>query len=271
MVQQYYIDNNGAKDGPHDLLTIMRRIRAEKIGPDTLIFVDDAADSKPANQIHDIALFFTRTPAQLGPETHKQEPAGKVSMHDVLQESWRFTYDNNIMTVFAGGLVLLAIMLAAGLVSSMGAAIGGMLSWIVFVILHYIFFIFILRIYRMQPFSADFINRQFAPVLPILLFAGIVLALMMIGGFFLLVIPGILVAVYYIFAPFFIYDRRMSLVEAMYASRLLVQKHNRRYQRMFSMLVLMYIGCLILIFPIPVALPMFAVTLARVYEELSIS
>jgi len=268
MAQHYYIDNAGTKDGPHDLLTIMRRIRSQKIGPDTHVFEDDDTESRPAGQIHEIALFFSR--AQTEAAANKPEEI-KVSLQAVLRESWRFTYDHNIMTVFAGGMVLLAILVSAGMVSAMGPAIGGMLSWIVFMMLHYIYFVCTLRVYRMQPFSIDFMNRQFAPILPVLLFAAIVLALMMVGGFLLLVIPAIVVAVYYIFVPFFIYDRRMSLVEAMYASRLLVQKHNRRYQRMFEILVLLHIGCLILIFPIPVTLPMFAVTLARIYEELSIS
>lgn len=266
MAQQYYIDNYGTKDGPHDLLTIMRRIRAKKISADTGIYIDEASETIPAGQISEIALFFSKSQQ----EAAKVDQV-KVSMRDVLRESWRFTYDHNIMTVFAGGMVLLAILLGAALVSSMGPAIGGMLTWIVFVQLHYVFFVCSLRVYRMQPFSVDFMNRQFAPVLPMLLFAGIVNALMMVGGFLLLVIPSVVVAVYYIFVPFFIYDRRMSLIEAMVASRLLVQKHNQRYQKTFELLVLMHIGSLILIFPTPVTLPMFGITLARIYEELSIS
>jgi len=265
---QYYLDVNGTKDGPHDLLSIMRRIRAQKIGPDTGIFVDDAHESVPANQINDIALFFSRH--NIDASTPRPElPA--VSLHTVLNDSLRFTFDHNIMTVFAGGMVLLTILLAAGLIDVLGPVIGGMLSWIVFVVFHYIFFICTLRIYRMQPFSIDFMNQHLAPILPVLLFSAIVLALMMVGGFFLLVIPAVVVSVYYIFVPFFIYDRHMSMVEAMYASRLLVQKHNRHYQKIFEILILMHVGCLILIFPIPLTLPMFTASLARIYEDLSIS
>jgi hypothetical protein len=268
MSSHYYIDAGGGKDGPHDLVTIMRRIRASKIGPDTLIYAGDADRSVAASEIRDIAIFFSRE--QVDASTAKAAlPA--VTLTGVLRDALRFTFDNNIMTVYAGAMLLLAVMLASGLVTGMGATLGGMLSWIVFVILHYMFFIFTLRIYRMQPFSIDFMNSQLAPVLPVLFFSAMVLAIMMIGGFMLLIIPAVLVAVYYAFVPFFIYDRRLSLLEAMVASRLVVQKHNRRYRRIIMLLVMMHAGALILIFPIPVTMPMFAASLARIYEELSIT
>ena len=266
-MSQYFIDASGTKDGPHDLLTIMRRIRSQKIGPETLIFVDDAAASLPATQIRDIAIFFSQSNLDNTPKLDL--PA--VNLINVLRDSLRFTFDHNIMTVYAGAIVLLGILLAAGLVGVMGSYMGGLLSWIVFVIFHYFFFVCTLRAYRMQPFSLDFINKHLAPVLPVLCFSGIVLALMMFGGFLLLVVPAIIVAVYYIFVPFFIYDRRMSLVEAMVASRLLVQKHNRRYQKIIEMLVIMHVGSMILIFPIPVTMPMFAASLSKIYEDLSIT
>ncbi len=267
MAQNYYIDVAGAKDGPHDLLSIMRRIRAQKVGPETRIYADDAPEGVPAEQIPEIALFFSKN----NTEAASRNDVVSVPLTTVLRDALRFTFDHNIMTVYAGGMVLLTILLSAGLIGALGGVIGGMLSWIVFVIFHYIYFVCTLRIYRMQPFSIDFMNRQLAPILPVLFFSGIVLALMMFGGFLLLVIPALIVSVYYIFVPFFIYDRRMSMIEAMAASRLLVQKHNRKYQKVFELLIIMHVGSLILIFPIPVTMPMFAASLARIYEDLSIS
>ena len=126
-----------------------------------------------------------------------------------------------------------------------------------------------MRIYRNQPFSTKFWNEQLSPAISMLFFAAIVIGLMMIGGFILLVLPGIIIATLYAFVPFLILDRRMSLIEAMTASRLLVRKHRGRYQPNIAILILMHIGCLLLIIPIPVTLPMFAASLSRFYEELS--
>jgi len=151
----------------------------------------------------------------------------------------------------------------------MGFAFGGTLSWVVFVMFHFIYLICCQRMYRGQPFSKKFWNEQLTPIISMLLFAAIVLGLMMIGGFLLFVIPGILVAVWYAFAPFFIMDRDMTLVEAMHASRLLVQKHKGRYQIKIATLIMAHIACLILIIPIPLSLPIFAASLSRFYEELS--
>jgi hypothetical protein len=267
MSKHYYIDASGTKDGPYDILTIMRRIRSSKISPETRFFVDDSQESIPATQIHDIAIFFS----QNTPDMAAKINLPNVTLMNVLRDGLRFTFDNNIMTVYAGAMVLVAILLGSALISVMGTSLGGMLSWIVFVIMHYLFFIFSLRTYRMQPFSIDFMNRQLAPILPMLFFSGIVLALMMFGGFLLLIIPALVVAVYYIFVPFFVYDRKMSLIEAMVASRLLVQKHDRKYQKIIEVLVIMHACALVLIFPIPVTMPMFAASLAKIYEDLSIS
>ncbi len=267
---QYYIDISGTKDGPHDLVTIMRRIRAAKIGPDTGIYTDDSPTPVPANQLADTALFFSRDQAP-EPVAPKRVEIPALRIINLLHEGWRFTSENSIMTVFGGGLLLLTILVATGMISVLGEVIGGGLSWLVFVMFHYLYLVCCLRMYRGQPFSVKFWNEQLSPNLSMLLFAAITVGLMMIGGFLLLVIPGILVSVYYAFVPFFIMDRGMSLIESMHASRLLVQKHKGRYKWNIGMLLMMHIGCLILIIPIPVSLPMFAASLSRVFEELSSS
>ena len=266
MAQHYFIDIGGNKDGPHDLLTIMRRIRAQKISPHTLVFIDDAAESVRADSISDIALFFGEAQP-----TVQRADAPLLTLETVLRDALRFTFDHSILTVYAGAMLLLVFLFSAALMQLMGNIVGATIAWMTFLILHYLFFIFTLRLYRMQPFSVDFMNRQLAPALPTLFFAGALLTLMLMGGFVLLVFPALLVAVYYAFVPFLVYDRHMGPVEAMMASRLLVKKRNRRYKRTIALLIIIYVGSLLLIFPIPLATPVFAASLARVYEELSLA
>lgn len=266
----YYIDISGTKDGPHDLVTIMRRIRAQKIGPDTGIYLDESPTFMPASVLPDTSLFFSREDA-VQTTAPKAAEIHSLRLTNLLHEGWRFTSENSIMTVFAGGMLLLTILIAAGMASTLGPIVGGMLTWVVFIMFHYIFLICCQRMYRGQPFSVKFWNEQLSPIISMLLFAAITVGLMEIGGFLLLVIPGFLVAVSYIFVPFFIMDRHMSLIESMHASRLLVRKHNRRYQANITILVMMHVGCLLLIAPIPLSLPMFAAALSRFYEELSTS
>lgn len=267
---QYYIDISGTKDGPHDLVTIMRRIRAQQISPDTAIYTDEAPTPVPASQHPDIALFFGRDQvAETANPIPVEIPA--LRLMNLLHEGWRFTSENSIMTVFAGSMLLLTILLATGMATAFGPMLGGMVSWLIFMMFHFVYLVCCLRLYRGQPLSRTFWNQQLRPRLNMILFAGIVAALMMIGGFLLLVIPGFIVAVYYAFVPFFILDRHMSLIEAMHASRLLVVKHNGRYQTTVAMLILMHGGSLLLIVPMPLSLPILAASLARMYEELSTS
>jgi hypothetical protein len=258
----YYIDDNGRKDGPHDLITVMRRIRMKKISADTPIYIDDAP-AMPAGQIPDIALFFTQDTAP------KEKAADSFSLYQSIMNGWRFTFEHNVMTVYAGGLLLISFILGAGLVKLFGLVTGGILGWGLFVTLHNMYLLFVLRFWRGQTPGSDFINQQIAPVLGTLLLACIVLALMMAGGWLLLVIPGVVVTVFYVFVPFLILDRRYSLVEAMNASRLLLFKRGNHYAELTACLVILHFICLLLIIPLPLTLPVFAAAIAQIYEELS--
>lgn len=262
-MHSYYVDINDQKDGPHDLVTIMRRIRSGKITSDTLIYSDGEDTPKPAADIEDIALFFKAQPDTKN-RKEKTKPLGRLIRH-----GWQTVMEKHVMTVYAGGMLLLCIMLASALIDKLGIVNGGMLAWAVFLIFHNIFFIFVLRLNRGQTTGSAFINNNLAPILPMLIIASITLALMMAGGLFLFVIPGMIISVLYIFVPFLIFDRRYNIAEAMYASRLLLQKRGRKYISTISILSFLHLVCLLLIIPIPVTLPIFACTLSNIYDEIS--
>lgn len=265
MTHHYYIDTNGAKDGPHDLVTIMRRIRTGKVTRDTLIYHNGEETPSAAHAIHDIALFFEQEPAV------NTRPVFSLRLRDILSTGWHFTAENNVMTVYAGALLIVSLLIGLLLLSLMEVLPGLLLGWCVFLTLHNLYFVFLLRIYRRQSVSVDFIHSQVVPVLATLVPTSIVLGLMTAGGALLLLIPGIIVAALYIFVPFLLLDYRFQLVEALHASRLLLQKHNRRYLTSIMMLVALHLVCVALIIPIPLTLPLFAASLAAIYEELSLS
>lgn len=270
MQHTYYVDLGGVKDGPHTLVSIMRRIRTGKIQPDTLIYTGQDTTPRPANTIQDIAHFFRREPDPS--EEQPQHVSGEhvpLSIRKLIHDSWQFTIEHNSMTVYAGGLMLTNIMIAAGLVNMLGTITGGLLAWAFCILCHNLYMIFMLRLYRHQPISSDFINRQMAPALSTIITSCVILAFMMGGGLLLLVVPCLLVSVYYIFVPFLIIDHQYGTVEAMHASRLLLQKHNQQYTRLVAILILMHYICLLLVIPIPLTLPMFTSALADLYEKIS--
>jgi hypothetical protein len=268
MQSQFYIAADGNKDGPHDLVTIMRRIRAGKVEMNTLIYVDDATTALPANQVDDLKAFFSHKGSTT---TKEKSKVGLFTLLSVVREGVRFTLENNIMTVFAGGIALIGMLLSASLMNILGESFGGLLSWIIFVMFHYMYSVFCLRLYRGQPISADFMNNHLAPILSTVLIAAMFFALMVAGGFILLVIPALVVAISYIFVPFFIMDRKMGVMTAMTASRLLVSKANQRSQNVIILLILAYLGSMILIIPLPLTMPIFTAAIIKIYEEISAS
>lgn len=261
-MSHYYIDANGAKDGPHDLTTIMRRIRSGKITKDTPIYIDDAVSALPASDIPDIALFFDGASRK-----KKSGDYPLPTLSELIARGWQFLSDHHFVTAYSGALVLISLMIASGLFATFGWVTGGMLSWVLFVTLHNVYLLFILRLRRGQTMGADFINNHLAPVFITLLAASIVLGLMMTGGLLLLIVPGVIVAVMYVFTPFLILDKRYSITEGLTASRLLLQKHKRYGKLLFS-LTLLHFMCLLLIVPLPITLPIFAAALSELYEEL---
>lgn len=264
MQSTYYIAEGEAKDGPHDLVAVMRRIRTGKIHKTTPIYIDTAASPTPAAQIPEIALFFDRAA-----DVSQAPPPLAPSTWSAISAGWRFTQQHSIMTVYAGAMLLLCLMLATGLVGHLGLITGAIVTWCVFVLLQNFYLVFSLRLFRGQAFGADFYNSMLSPVLLPLVGASLLLALMMAGGYFLLLVPGLIVAVMYVFVPFLLLDRRYSAVEAMHASRLLLQKYGRSYFPVICLLILLYLFSVIFIFPIPLALPVFSAAISQLYEELS--
>lgn len=266
MHRPYYIETEKGRDGPHDLIDVMRRIRTGRITGDTLIYVDGDASFRRAADIPEIALFFDRSESAPAPGAERAP-----TIRRLLTSGWQFILNNNAMTVYAGGLLLVTFILTLSFVVMFGAAAGAALGWCAFVVLHHLYMLFVLRMYRRQPVGDDFYQRQLSPVLPTLMLSSAVLAIMMAGGWLLGIVPGMAVAVIYIFVPFLILDRRYSMIEAMHASRLLLGKHGTRTLALGACLALMHLFCILLVFPIPVSLPLFSAALAELYEELSLA
>lgn len=269
MATHYYIDTENGKDGPHDLVTIMRRIRAQKISATTGIYLNDADEPIAASQLTDTNIFFSKEEMNSAEIKPKHIKIDGLKLKNLLKDGWRFTAENSIMTVFAGGVMLITLLVGAGLIGVLGIMLGGMLTWLMHFMMFYVFQVSCLRLFCGQRFSAKYLNETFFPNLSLLLSSSIIIGLMLYGGFILLLIPGLIVAMYYVFVPFFIIDRQFTLIEAMHASRLLALKHNGRYQLSLAAIILLYVLCYVLIIPAPVLFPILAAAQAKLYEDLS--
>ncbi len=266
MSADYYVVSDGHKEGPLDLVTIMRRVRAGKIKPDTDIYIGDAEHPKRAESIEEISPFFLRLLE--GPANARALP-GTASLSELLKTGWLFTMEHNIMTVYAGGMLLLVLLLSLSIIGTVGFAAGAFISWCVFIVLHNFYFIFSARFFRGQTFGEDFINLQLAPVLLPIILSSLIFAAVVAAGVTLLIVPGILAATFFIYVPLILLDKQCSIPEAFTASFRMVRKAGTKHIVMLAMLLTLDLICFALIMPVPLTLPIFIAVLCDMYEKLS--
>ena len=107
-----------------------------------------------------------------------------------------------------------------------------------------------------EPYS------QFIPLIVMLVLMG----LLIVGGFFLLVLPGIYLAVAYSFAPYLIVEKNMGVWEALETSRKAITTCWWRY---FGLLLIAVLLCIVGTIPLFIGLiwvlPILAIAIGEVF------
>lgn len=185
-----------------------------------------------------------------------------------LQGAWQL-FKRNPGKLILIYFVFFLVNLGAGVVLSFIPLVGGILSSIVGIILGAGVYYAYLRFYREGDASIDdifFPMKQNAGELAIM---AVIKSIFLILGFILLVLPGIYLAVSYIFAELLIVDKNLTAWEALETSRKRVTKNWFVY--FAFLLILLFINIIGLI---PLGLGLFvtvpvsfmAITLAYVAE-----
>ena len=107
-----------------------------------------------------------------------------------------------------------------------------------------------------EPYS------QFIPLVVMLVLMG----LLIVGGFFLLVLPGIYLAVAYSFAPYLMIEKNMGVWEALETSRKAITPCWWRYFGLLLIAVLLFIvGTIPLLIGLVWVLPIMAIAIGEVF------
>ena len=107
-----------------------------------------------------------------------------------------------------------------------------------------------------EPYS------QFIPLVVMLVLMG----LLIVGGFFLLVLPGIYLAVAYSFAPYLMIEKNMGVWEALETSRKAITTYWWRYFGLLLITVLLFIvGTIPLLIGLVWVLPIMAIAIGEVF------
>jgi uncharacterized membrane protein len=103
---------------------------------------------------------------------------------------------------------------------------------------------------------------QFIPLAVMLVLMG----LLIVGGFFLLVLPGIYLAVAYSFAPYLMIEKNMGVWEALETSRKAITTYWWRYFGLLLITVLLFIvGTIPLLIGLVWVLPIMAIAIGEVF------
>ena len=267
MQYYYYINANNQKDGPHDLVTVMRRIRSGTILPDTLVYHGSESEPVSAFSIEEFSSFFNNPIEDVRSEL---DTAHQISIARTLRKGWHFTTEHQGMPVFAGGILMVAWMfglLVHGLLHATGSGITA--SIIMFAFLQSCFFSVSLRLYRGQKTDLNFLEYTLAPIIGKLAFVSVTFSFLIIAGLPLLIIPGVAAMLILAYIPMFILDYDYDVKKTINAIFSLIKKIKKSSMVKLGFITLFYMVCVALIIPIPIILPIMAGSLCSIYEDLS--
>lgn len=264
MSQQYRILSGKSDNKPIDMVVIMRRIRSGKITHNTLICVGDSDVPVPAGEIKELARFFRDDYAE-DPFADIRYTGTKLSR--ALKAGWQFTIESNIMTVYAGGALILGIIFGLILISKLGMAVGIIINWFFVIILHQLYYLFVIRMFRGQSVGEDFMNKQFAPIAKSLAVSSLIYAVIVGSGFLLLIIPGIIMASWMAFVPILIMDKKLAPVDSIRQSIIFVRNLGKKEFMTVFIILTLHIVCLFLLVPVPLTMPLFLAALCEIYEK----
>ncbi len=263
MEYYYYINSQQEKDGPHDLVVMMRRIRSGVVRPDTLVYKGQD-DEVAAHLIPELSDFFNR------PADMRQELVARpsISISKTLQKGWDFMCEYQFLPVFAGLIILLVSLLGIILAKKLSLAAGIIGGWMFFLLLQSYFFAVSIRLYRGQKIDMGFIENVLSPISAKLAFAAIVFALIIAAGLVLGIVGGIVAMVVFMLIPLSILDHDYTIKQSVTETLRKLKKLEKASIIDFGWLMLIYLLCIVLILPIPLLLPVIAGGICYIYDEL---
>lgn len=182
---------------------------------------------------------------------------GSVDVGGAISRGWELVRDN--MAVFVGATLL------AWLIAVAVPVIGWLIGPVLMGGLDYMY----IRRIRGEAVQVGDVFAGFNVALLNLVLAGVVKWVITSVGFLLCLLPGIYLAVGYVFALALIMDKKMEFWPAMEVSRQVVHRH---WWSMFALLIVLVIivclGVLACIVGVLITAPIAAASLMVVYEDL---
>ena len=198
------------------------------------------------------------TPEALAAEYLRRNTS--VDIGSAISRGWALVRDHMGMLV-GGSLLAWVVMIALGCVPIVG--------WIISMVVVGGLYLFFIRSIRGENVEIGDVFAGFSLAFANLALAGLMTWLLTTIGFLLCILPGIYLAVAYVFVPPLVIDKKMEFWPAMEVSRQVVQRH---WWSMFGLLIVLmllviagFIACLV---GAIIAIPMATAALMYTYEDL---
>lgn len=275
---EYFIDENGEKSGPYDAMTMVRRIRNGKIGPETPVFAGEAYAPVAAGELPEFQVFFDNPDA--AEDALPPMADGPLDLGEMLKDAWSFFSDNQLLSLAAGvllvggviAMLLLSLLLPAVLAAALGSVIGGVLL--------YLYLIYVAMIITGKPIDNIFLvdlakNRGVDLLAASALTAGLCFGIpAMIGVFvpdlgFFLMLAGLIGYAFFIFTPLFLLnDPTLRFPQALRMSKgwLLSQSINN-IAIVVALVAINVVASFLFFLPVFVSLPVTFIALADLFLQ----
>ncbi len=265
MDKEYFITlASGAEEGPFDLLTMIRKIKAGKIDANTLIMKQGNSVPAEARQIQELSRLFIDADSEA--HYHSQPVSKYFSL--AINHAWKFL-SNNYGIIGGAGLILIATIICGLLLNNLaGREVAYVGSFAFFWWLHTIFAAVILRNYRGQPFDIVFIHNHLFKNATSFIMAAIITAGATAAGTILMIIPGIVILTMLSLVPFILVDYPGKLFSSLhYSITLTFSKGIKSFLVLMAFMVL-YLVCLPVFIISPFTMTLLTAAQADFYNEL---
>lgn len=265
----FYIKYSTHQDGPHDLVTMIRKIRKGSIPPDALVMEESENQAQPARKHPDLHSFFSEQEE----DYISSEAVTVVRQLDfgaLVAYGWNF-FRQNLMSGLLSALAIFATLCYGMLI--LLAAKGAWLPSAILIAIAASFFLcgfihLLLRMQRQLPFTFSSVREFYRNHWTNVVLFCIAFSIIHIAGLLLFVVPGVILLSRTAFAPILVTERNFHFWHAIESSYRTVKNHDGRLNSILLSLVGINLVASLLVFPLIITLPITFAAVIELYRQL---
>ena len=277
---EYFIVVEGAKQGPFDIVSMIRKIRNGQLLPDSLITDTAIGDPVPAMEFSNLREVFEEQAVIGNTENTQPVHTTSITFKSLFERAKDFLDSHSMGIPIAGGFIL-TIIIAAFAIKSLipidlvHPLIASIIGYFIFMLMQASY----LRMVRMQPLSIGYIISTLKRYGVSMFVVSIIVGITAFGipaiassfsvplAIILLFIPGTLITCFTYFAALLIIDRGFSPMQGISSSAAFLKKlGGDNIVTIYTLILINYIAAAPIIFLL-ITLPLTVAVLNEVYDD----